>query len=183
MDMITRQLRPAPGREAEAAAQFELLERQTRRIDLSGNLNFADVCNGLFVSPATRSILGLSEGTPAGQLPRWAAGPAMRLVQVARVGATCQMMGLISMKIMAGAAKVAQVAFSALAGGPLANDAATYSLTGQFGVIPDSVFANAEVWWAVLEFRDTNAGAQLRGYVKKYLQANQGAENRGGNQW
>jgi hypothetical protein len=176
MKMITKQLAAVPGREADAADRFALLERQTRRIDLSGGLNFADVCNGLFVSPATRSILGLSEGTPAGQLPRWAAGPAMRLVQIARVGATCQMLGLSSMKIMAGAAKVAQVAFSAVAGGSLANDAATYALTGQFGVIPEGDFANPDVWRAVLEFRDANAGSRLRAYVHKYLQANQGAE-------
>lgn len=176
IELITRQVIAAPGRETEAAARFEMLERKTERVDLSGALNFADVCNGLFVSPATRRALGLSEATPAGQLPRWLAGPAMRLVQIARVGATCQMMSLSSIKIMAGAATIAQIAFSAIAGGVLANDAATYALTGQFGILAESVVANPDVWMAILRFRDTSAGSQLRAHVHRYLQANEGAQ-------
>src|SRR5262249_2235691 len=143
-DVITEQLAAVPGREADASAKFALLESQTKRIDLSGNLNFADICNGLFVSPATRNILGLSEATPAGQLPRWAAAPALRVVHVARVGATCQMLGLSSMKLMAGAAKVAEVAFSAIAGGVLANEATSYTLTGEFGIIAEGAVAKPE---------------------------------------
>jgi SIR2-like domain len=176
MEVITRQLAPAPGREADAAIKFALLEAKTSQIDLSGSLNFADVCNGLFVSPATRNMLGLSEGTPAGQIPRWAAGPAMRLVEIARVGATCQMLGLSSMKVMPGAAQIAQVAFSAIAGGILANEAASYALTGQFGVIPEDAISKPEVWTAILRFRNTSVGSSLREYVNRYLLADQGAE-------
>jgi hypothetical protein len=176
MQMITRQLAPSPGMEADAAAKFALLESKTSPIDLSGTLNFADVCNGLFVSPKTRSTLGLSDATPAGQIPRWAAASALRLIHIARVGATCQMLGLSSMKLMPGAAQVAQVAFSAIAGGILANDAASYALTGQFEVVPEDAFSNPDVWKAILAFRETSAGSNLRDYVNKYLLANQGAE-------
>jgi hypothetical protein len=176
MELIRRQITAAPGREDDATARFALLEGKTAKVDLSGGLNFADICHGLFVSPATRRILGLSDATPAGQLPRWAAGPAMRLVQIARVGASCQMLGLSSMKLMTGATELAQTAFSAIAGGVLAGEAASYALTGQFGVIPETILANSEIWRAILGFRDTNAGAQLRAYVHKYLEANQGAE-------
>ena len=80
------------------------------------------------------------------------------------------------MKLMPGAAQVAQVAFSAIAGGILANDAASYALTGQFEVVPEDAFSNPDVWKAILAFRETSAGSNLRDYVNKYLLANQGAE-------
>ena len=176
MDVITRQLSPVAGKEADAALKFALLESKTSQIDLSGALNFADVCNGLFVSPATRSTLGLSEATPAGQIPRWAGAPAMRLVHIARVGATCQMLGLSSMKLMPGAAQIAQVAFSAIAGGILADEAASYVLAGEFGVVPEDAISNPSVWRAILAFRDTSVGSKLRDDVTRCLLANQGAE-------
>jgi len=175
--MIKRQLSPLPGREELAGARFELLESKVKRVDLSGTLNFADVCNGLLISPVTRNTLGLSEATPVGHIPRWAAAPAIRLTLIARAGATCQMLGISSMKLMAGASQVAQVAFSALAGGALAQEVAAYTLTGQFGVIPDSALAgNPAIWATIMAFRVSSEGTSLRSYVLKYLEANQGAE-------
>jgi len=177
MSVITRQLGPVPGREQWAGAQFDLLAGKVKLVDLSGTLNFADVCNGLLVSPLTRSTLGLSEATPLGQIPRWTAGPALRLAQIARVGAACQMLGLSSMKLMTGASQVAQVAFSAVAGGVMAQEVAAYTLTGQFGVIPEGALGgDPQVWNSILAFRDSNEGTNLRSCVLKYLEANQGAE-------
>jgi hypothetical protein len=54
MVQIKRQLF-LPGREELTRAQFELLESKVKRVDLSGTLNFADVCNGLLISPITRN--------------------------------------------------------------------------------------------------------------------------------
>jgi hypothetical protein len=152
-EMIRRQMQPAVGREREGAELISKLEEKAISIDLSGTKNFADICSGLFSSPATRRILGMSEGTPVGHIPRWLAHPALRLVQIARIGATCQRLALGSMKLMTGAAKLAEVAFSALGGGILASDAATYALTGQFGVINESEFRrDPRLWDAVLDF-------------------------------
>jgi hypothetical protein len=81
------------------------------------------------------------------------------------------------MKLMAGASQVAQVAFSAIAGGVLAQDVAAYTLTGRFGVIPDSALAgNPQIWATIIVFRGSSEGTNLRSYVLKYLEANQGAE-------
>jgi hypothetical protein len=175
-EVIARQLAPAPGRESDAAARFALLESKTIRQDLSGSLNFANVCNGLFVSPTVRAALGISEATPVGLIPRWVAAPAMRVVQIARVGATCQALGVSSMKLMPGAAQVAQVAFATIAGGVVANEAASYVLTGQFEVVPEDAISNPDVWRAILKFRDSSAGSGLRDCVNACLLANQGAE-------
>jgi hypothetical protein len=54
MVQIKRQLF-LPGREELTRAPFELLESKVKRVDLSGTLNFADVCNGLLISPITRN--------------------------------------------------------------------------------------------------------------------------------
>jgi hypothetical protein len=81
------------------------------------------------------------------------------------------------MKLMTGASQVAQVAFSAVAGGVLAQEAAAYTLSGQFGVIPEDAFAgDPQIWNSILAFRDSNEGTNLRSWVLKYLEANQGAE-------
>jgi hypothetical protein len=82
-----------------------------------------------------------------GHIPRWAAAPAIRLTLIARAGATCQMLGISSMKLMAGASQLAQVAFSAIAGGVMAQDVAAYALTGQFDVIPDSALVGNPARW------------------------------------
>jgi hypothetical protein len=96
-------------------------------------------------------------------------------MQTARVGATCQKLNLSSMKLMTGTARLAEVAFSAVAGGVLANEAASYALTGEFGVVAETAFA-PEVWTAILRFRLTAAGTNLRAFVREQLEANQGAE-------
>jgi len=175
-EVITRQLAPAPGKEADAADRFALLESKTTHLDLSGGLNFANVCNGLFVSPTVRAALGMSEATPAGHIPRWVAPPAMRVVQIARVGAACQALGASSMKLMPGVAQIAQAAFATIAGGIVANEAASYILTGQFEVVPEEAISSPNVWRTILKFRDTDAGSGLRGCVNACLLANQGAE-------
>jgi hypothetical protein len=165
LSVITRQLNPVAGRQELATAQFELLKSKVKRVDLSGKLNFGDVCNELLASPVTRSALGVSEATPMGQIPRWTAAPVIRLVQIARVGATCQMLGLSSMKLMTGASQIAQVAFSAVAGGVLAREVAAYTLTGEFGVIPENAFTgDSQIWNSILAFRGSNEGTNLRSY-------------------
>jgi len=176
-ELIRRQMRPAPGRESEGAELISRLEQKAISIDLSGTKNFADICSGLFSSPATRRMLGMSEGTPVGHIPRWLAHPALRLVQIARVGATCQRLALGSMKLMTGAAKLAEVALSAVAGGVLASEAASYALTGQFGMVQQSAFlAEPGLWDSVLRFRETSSGVEFRSGIFKRLLRNEAAE-------
>ena len=175
--VIKCQSSPVPGREAEAAALSSRIEQKVIRVDLSGGLNFADVCNGLFVSPATRAILGIGEGTPAGRIPRWAAHPALRVVQIARIGATCQKLGLGSMKLMTGAAKAAEIAFSAIAQGVLSAEPGSYTLSGKFGIIGEEEFrAQPGIWDSILRFREGAAGVDLRREVLRRLANNEGAE-------
>ncbi|HXA63599.1 MAG TPA: SIR2 family protein [Bryobacteraceae bacterium] len=177
LELIRRLFSAVPGREAEATALMSRIERKVTYVDLSGSRNFADICNGLFVSPATRAILGVSEATPAGRIPRWAAHPVLRVVQVARIGATCQRSKLGSMKLMAGAAKVAEIAFSAVAEGVLATEPGSYVLTGQYGVICENEFkAQPGVWDAIMQFRNQNSGMNFRKEILKLLRDNEAAE-------
>jgi hypothetical protein len=176
-EMIRRQMRPAPGRELIGAELISRLEERAISINLSGTRDFANVCSGLFSSPATRRTLGMSDGTPVGHIPRWLAHPALRLVQIARIGATCQRLAFGSMKLMTGAAKLAEVAFSAVASGVLASEAANYTLTGQFSMIQQSAFlAEPRLWDSVLRFRGTNSGVAFRSEIFKRLLRNDAAE-------
>jgi hypothetical protein len=174
---IRRQMKPATGREQEYEEFIDRLQRSTISVDLSGEKNFADICAGLFSSPKTRRALGMSEGTPAGYIPRWLAHPALRLVQIARVGATCKELRLGSMKLMAGTAKLAEIAFSAVVSGTLASDAASYVLSGEFGIVDQSAFVtNPTLWDAIIRFRETGAGTSFRRGILSELLRNQGAE-------
>jgi len=175
--LIARKFKPVPGKEAEAATRLQQLEKKTQVLNLSGSLNFADVCNGLFVSPETRRLLGLSEATPVGRIPRWAAAPALRLVQIARVGASCQELQLASMKLICGSAPLATVAFSVVASGVLAGEVASYTLTGTFRAVRDeSIAGQPDLWRAILRFRDTSPGVELRKQIMTMIEANGGAE-------
>jgi hypothetical protein len=176
-EVLKRQFSAVPGKEAEATELMSWIERDVICIDLSGSRNFADVCNGLFVSPATREILGINEATPAGRIPRCAAHPALRVVQIARIGATCQKLGLGSMKLMTGAAKIAEIAFSAVAQGILATEPGSYTLTGQFGIIGEDEFrTQSGIWDSIIQFRERAAGVNLRREILKRLTNNEGAE-------
>lgn len=176
-DVIRRQMSPAATKVADGMALISRLEKKAVCVDLSGGRNFADVCNGLFVSPATRAILGMSQGTPAGRIPRWMAHPALRVVHIARVGAACQKLGLASMKLMTGAAKVANVAFSAIAGGILASEPSSYVLTGEYGIVAEESFrAQPSLWDTIIHFRNGSGGATLRQEVLTRLIRNDGAE-------
>jgi hypothetical protein len=176
-EMIRRQMHPAPGREHEGAELISRLEETAISVDLSGTKNFADVCNGLFSSPATRKILGMSEGTPVGNIPRWLAHPALRLIHIARIGATCQRLSLGSMKLMTGAAKLAEIAFSAVAGGVLASEVANYAIAGEFGIVDQRAFlTEPRLWDVVIKFRETSSGVDFRREVFKRLRKNDAAE-------
>lgn len=176
-ELIRKWLSPSPGRETQGKALIAKLEKRTVVVDLAGGRNFADVCNGLFVSPATRKLLGISEFTPPGRIPRWLAHPVLRVVQVARMGATCQRHGFASMKVMTGATKIATVAMSALAGGVLDSAPAGYVITGEYGIVPQSEFsAQPGLWDSVIQFRDSNAGLTLRQEILRRLMKNEGAE-------
>ncbi|MGO9254755.1 MAG: SIR2 family NAD-dependent protein deacylase [Bryobacteraceae bacterium] len=176
-EVIRKQMRPAVGHELEGSDLISRLEDRVITVDLSGTKNFADICSGLFSSPATRKILGMSDATPVGHIPRWLAHPALRLVQVARIGATCQKLALGSMKLMTGAARLAEVAFPAVAGGVLASEVASYALTGQFGIVDQDAFlADRRLWGSVLKFRQTTVGIQFRREIHKRLLSNEAAE-------
>jgi len=175
-DIIRRYLQPAPNKVNEAEEMFRALEERTTAVDLSGQLNFADVCNGLLVSPRTRALLGISDGTPVFQVPRWVASSVLRLIQIARVGATCQTLDLASMKLMPGCVPVAATAFSAIAGGALSHEVVSFVLSGEVGVIPENILNAPAHWISILRFRDTQEGVGLRAEIRKLLQANDGAE-------
>lgn len=176
-EMIARRFKPSPGKEAEASALMRRIETSVTSVDLSGALNFADICNGLFVSPSLRTLLGIGEATPVGNIPRWVAHEALRIVQIARAGAACKNLGLGSMKIMPGTARFAQTAFAVMAGGPLASEAAEYVLTGEFGILAERAFnAQPTLWDSIISFRQGNVGTRFRQELLRLLMKNEGAE-------
>ncbi len=176
-EVIGRRFKPAPGKDSEAKALIERIERKVTSIDLSGSLNFADICNGLFISPTTRAMLGIGEATPAGNIPRWVAHEALRIVQIARVGATCQNLALGSMKLMPGTAKFAESAFAAMASGVLASDPGSYVMSGEFGILNETAFrAQPSLWDSIICFRAGNVGTRFRHEILKRLMNNEGAE-------
>lgn len=176
MDLLSRQMQAAPGGESKYSLLMSSVEEQIHRVELSGSgRNFADVCNGLFISPLTRSLLGMSDATPAGSIPRWIAFPALRVLQIARVGASCQLLGFASMKLMAAGAPFAEAAFSAISMGVFAKEAASYVLARTFNTIPEGSF-QPNVWESITRFRNVNDGVVLRSNVMKYLESNAGAE-------
>jgi SIR2-like domain len=176
-EVIRLQLHAAPGKESEAEKLFGELERNSLQIDSSTLAPVLEATKGLLILPHIRALLGLSDGTPIESLPRWAAFQVLRFANIVRVGMTCQLLRLVSTKLLFGCASLAIPALSAASTEYWADDAASYVLSGRFNTdLGTFVIQDASILRAVLAFRDTQSGVALRKDVFSRLSVNAGSD-------
>lgn len=119
----------------------------------------------------------MSGGTPIDSLPRWLAYPILRLAYIVHVGIIADMLNLCSVKLLYGASSLAAVAFSAVAGDVWADQMASYVLAGRFDSdIGDLVAREPSIPLAVMRFRTTQAGEQLRKEILQQIQSTSGSD-------
>lgn len=166
------------GKEDVTDIHQSAIETRTRVIDPSEEGSISSAVRGLLLRPSVRSILGVSGGTPLNSFARWQAFPILRLAYLVRLGSTCRILGIGSAKLDFGTAKLAGPAFSALTGvESWSHDAANYVLCGRFDAdIGSHAMQEPTVLRAVLAFRYTQEGSELRKEIFQRLQLSEGGE-------
>lgn len=175
-EIIRSKVRFPAGSESALAAFIGKAEEQVTRVEFD-KYRIQNACAGVLISPIIRKLIGLSDGTPVGNIPRWLAGPVLRIAQLLRIGSTCQSMDAASMKLMPGTARIAAIAFGAAAQGAMAAQSASYILGRNTNPIDGSFFAqNPSVWQAISKFRELETAARLRKEVLRLINYDLGAE-------
>jgi SIR2-like domain len=177
-ERIREQMKPAPGKEQEAEELFQLLESSAL---IASEPVMTDPLpaktHGALINPSIRRLLGVSEGTPVGAIPRWVAFPILRLAKVINNGRICQRIHANSTRMIWGTEKLASVAFSAATGTEWADEAASYVLSGRYDSDVGAIISREPgLLLAILRFRESSAGESFRREIAQSLAVDNGGE-------
>lgn len=121
--------------------------------------------------------MGISGGCPTNLLTRWNAFPILRLATLVKRGLACSNFGIASVKLDFGAAALAGPAFSAVVGNENTDVCASYVACGRLSAnLGAMALNNASVFEAILKFRLTSEGIELRKNTLTRLLTNEGAD-------
>ncbi|MDH4164610.1 MAG: SIR2 family protein [Nitrospirota bacterium] len=175
--IIREHLSAVPGRESVAEGLFAMLNEKTREISLDEEGSTSDLVRSLLLRPSLRQLIGVSEGMPLNSITRWNTYPILRLANVVKLGVTCRLLKIGSVKLNFGAAGLAGPAFAATLGAEWADDTASYVLAGKFAAnLGALVIQDPSILDKIIAFRETSSGKQLRKEVYSKLLANASAD-------
>lgn len=173
---IRRIIKGNPGHEARVEKLYELLASKVVSFDRK-RFNVPNLTRGALLHPATRSLLGLSDGILPTSIPRWLMFPVNRLAGTILSGCACEHLGLPATKVGFGSEVLVGAAFSVSAARDWADEVSSYVLTGRFNTdLAAYAQANPSVFQNLLTFRDSASGVELRREISQQLLLNAGAE-------
>jgi hypothetical protein len=176
-EILGKHIHAHPGFEALLDHRLESAAVRTPELGVAQFASVVERTNGLLLLPQIRRMLGMSGGTPIDSIPRWLAYPVLRLANIVHVGIIADMLDLCSVKLLYGASGLASVAFSAVGGDVWADQMASYVVVGRFDSdLGDLIARDPSVLAAVLKFRATQPGEQLRQEVLQQVKSNSGSE-------
>jgi hypothetical protein len=176
-ELIRTFLIPVPGKEQLAYELFALLESKTTVIDKNREPNIVNMTRGLLLRQSLRNTLGISGGTPITSIPSWVKFPVIRLANIVRIGATCQLLGIASTKLEFGSEGLVAQAFGCVAETYLSDEMASYVIAGRFGTdLGKAILGQTEIFSALLKFRKSSEGCVFRKSILEQLSMNSGAD-------
>jgi hypothetical protein len=176
-ELIDRHLKPVPGHEDIARQQLDALSRRVVVLKGDEKLSVKDATLGALLHPHIRELLGLSDSVLPTDIPRWNTYPVLRLAHVIMSGSICEKLNIAAIKIHYGGESIAGSAFSAASSKEWADDVASYVASGNYGRdLGFLVGERPEIIHAVLGFRNSQSGVQLRSELLKSLSSNNGGE-------
>jgi len=173
---IRRQIQPAVGREADAERMFEMLATKVIPFDQE-RFNIPDLTRAALLHPSIRQVLGISDAVFPNSVPRWLMFPVIRFAHIIMAGCACENFALPAAKIGFGSEILVAAAFAVSGARAWADSVSSYVLTSRFNSdLGAYVGATPAVWPAVLAFRESQAGANLRIEILQQVATNAGAE-------
>jgi NAD-dependent SIR2 family protein deacetylase len=175
-EQIRNQIRAVPGREAEAERLFETLSASVSVFDHT-RFNIPSLTRGALLHPSVQKLLGISDSVLPTSFPRWARFPVLRLAHTIMAGCACENFALPATKIGFGSEILVGAAFAVAGARDWADNVSSYVLTSGFSAdLGAYVESNPSVLNALMTFRDTQAGVDLRREILEELATNSGAE-------
>jgi hypothetical protein len=171
---IRRQFEAARGNEAAAEALFADLEARVTTFDIN-KWEIPRLVRGALLHPRLRRLLGFSDGIFPTTIPRWLVFPALRVAHTVNTAALCQHFNLAAANIWFGGEVLVGAAFGLTSARDWAHEVASYVVTSQADIDIGSM-VNASVLEAILTFRNTSEGIELRREVLEQLKVNAGSE-------
>lgn len=173
---IRKQISPAPGREADAERLFDSLKGSVSVFD-HDRFNIPSLTRGALLHPSVQKLLGISDSVLPTGFPRWVTFPVLRLAHTIMAGCTCENFALAATKIGFGSEILVGAAFAVAASGDWADNVSSYVLTNRFNTdLGAYVESNPSILNALMTFRDTQPGVDLRREILEELATNSGAE-------
>jgi hypothetical protein len=175
-EQIRKLLKAVPGKEAAADALFVEIESRCTTFDHK-TFNIPNLTRGALVHPSIQRLLGISDAVLPTSFPRWATFPVIRLAHTIMAGCTCESLMLPATKIAFGGEILVGAAFAVAAVRDWADSVTSYVLTGSLTADMGAyIYSNPSAFQAILKFRDTQAGVDLRKEILGELATNSGAE-------
>ena len=170
---IRRQLKPAPGMEAEVEKLFSELEAKVILFDDGLRLELADLVRASFMMPEVARLLGIGEAILPSQIPIWLRFPCLRMAHLVQTGAVCDRLGIQAAKIPFGGVRLTSAAFGVQSASESADQYASYVLSGKFNTdLGAALVAQPLILQGILRFRGTSEGEAFRREVRDQLLTN-----------
>lgn len=175
-EQIRSQFRGFPGQESKAEQLFETLKASVATFDYA-RFNIPGLTRGALLHPSVRRLLGISDAVLPTSMPRWVKFPVIRLAHTIMAGCSCENFALPATKIGFGSEILVGAAFAVSAARDWADSVSSYVLTSRFNTdLGAYVQSNPSVLLAILAFRDTQAGIDLRQEILEELATSAGSE-------
>ena len=172
-EIIRKQIKPYPGKEATLEEQLKILETKVMTFPESRGNDTINLVKGTLLNPSIRKRLGISDAIIPTSIPRWLVFPVLRLAHIVRVGKISQFFHIAATKLPFGGEEIAGIAFAAAAARDWTEDVARYVLSGRFDTdLGEIVMKDPEILEAIIKFRDSEAGIQLRNEILGELSVN-----------
>ena len=176
-ELIRTHLIPVPGKEQLANELFNLLEAKTTVIDYDTEPNIVNMTRGLLLRQSLRKTLGISGGTSITWIPSWVKFPVIRLANIVKISAACQLLGIASTKLEFGSEELVGPAFGCVSSKHLSDEMASYVIVGRFDTdLGKAIIRQTEILTALLRFRQSPEGYDLRKTILEQLSMSSGAD-------
>jgi hypothetical protein len=173
---VLQQIRAGRGKELQGREFISSLVEMTSILSDNDD-ETSKLVRSLMLLPSVRSDLGFGGVVSLDSIPTWLVYPILRLASVARIGIACRDLGLASAKFELGNEWLAGPVFTAAFGRETVDSIAAYAVTGGFyGDLGVLVHDNPGVLNAILSFRESREGSELRKAVMAKLALSEGGE-------
>ncbi len=175
---IQRQIQPGVGKEIRGKSLIAGLEQKVLTISKDEEGGTIGHVHDLLTRPFIRSLIGMSDGTPANSIARWQVFPVLRLASIVRIGTACRLMNIGSVRLDFGFSEVAGPVFAALGNArQTADEICSYILCNRFSsIVGEDAVSDKAIFLSVIQFRESPLGEEIRSQVLSLLNADDASE-------